>query len=322
MDRSAGTKGDTEFRSARIARLPRVRRRAVVVAVASAGLVASAWLFAETLIHQPTTEGIESWESLEEAIGAAMREAADVQQSMTFEGLSRVPAFVEVSRPEYEQAWHEMIHRGDLPLVALAGYRCIEAHDPSNAFGAALVALLSRTGEASLVFVAPMMERVNAGGSGDEDFDAFTRFLCSASWERQSQLAFTVSLVSDSFLYEWFHRPRSDAVPAWAEAYVLGHLFGTVNDDRPVTDAMNARLERFAAIPGVARLTFVLHADTSHDGFDVALARVIQDRSLGDAIVAICVSENRDYVREHPEILEGEISDARRQLIDKALAKD
>lgn len=256
---------------------------------------------------------IASWEALDSECQAVIRDQG--LAGLTYETLLQSPAFLRAAKQGGRQLWWEMTEQSERPLVAIAGFRCLEHSAREDAFLAALTVLARRSRDASLQLYYPVLEYLEANEQwAGAEMAALTDLVRSRP--PVEQFAMLVIMLPKEFLYAWFHEPHDRPLPSAHEAYVLDSLYAT--NERPITDAMKARLEEFAEIPGIPRLIFVSRTARRDDFFAERAVRVIEDTELTDVSVAL-------FLRGHAELVQSidldnlQLSEERRGLINQAL---
>lgn len=224
----------------------------------------------------------------------------------------------EILRSRNELLWATMAGQPDYPLVALAGFYCIQQENSERALEAGVKVLASAAQPASPIYDPARQYLERAEWSPGDVKKALERLL-NNNVDRTNVVE-TLPVLPVEALESWLEEVPEEVFPpahiVWVVDRVLAEYERT---GRQAGEHIWRRLRTMAAIPGAPRYVYCCYAGPRDAAFDEALRLALSGDELSDLEFTLVVYWNAEYIKQHRKEFASVVPDVRNELFERVL---
>ena len=220
------------------------------------------------------------------------------------------------------QLWLEMTRQTKYPMVANAGFLCIQEKAPNLTFRAALETITHRKKDASVVFYYPAMKYLTHDlALNEENFDTFSSFV-SDTTPAHEEMAFTLAILPDDFLRSWAERDRIRSAHPTVQAFAVDAVVRRARyNSTPIAAYAHEMLDEFHSKNGIRRAIFVTHATPDDRRLKPSIIALLKDATVSELDLVLPIETQAEYIRDHVKYHEIGLTQVRSHLVHRILSK-
>lgn len=267
----------------------------------------------------------DSWEALQKDLLGVIPEGLSGTNYLT-DYIFRLPEMRAIQNEGTPALWMEMTEQGDLSLVATAGFLCVKARRPAQAFEAALSVLASSSMDISnasvrFYFVLPALEYLSAAQPSTNNLEVFTRFAQRADLTKGEAL-FTWRSLSNRFASEWIERmPTTNANPYLVALLADSVILDCKESQKPLSKNLSNLLNSFEHCNDLRATIFVSHIGDDDPRLKDAMIRILKNESLADDDLISPVYHHSKFIADHIRYKDLNLRARRIAIIERAIIR-
>jgi hypothetical protein len=261
----------------------------------------------------PKLRGLPDWGTVEKRLTAEWGDGP-----LGRDAFLKSAVFRDLLESDNELLWNTMIAESEHPVVAVAGFLCINQKRPNAAVAAGLRVIVEAQQPASLLY-GPIYQEFEARKTHSLDPSALEYVMLRGRTPKT--IASALALVPTSTVVAWLRSERVGQAPAESVAIALDHVLSEGRKEGPTAEAADKLLEKLAQCPGHPRLIYTYHARASQPGYFDAVRAVLADTRLDDLLIAGLAVKRKDDIKERLDALLVGIPEKRSQMVRKAVGR-
>lgn len=265
-----------------------------------------------------TVPFIDSWDALQKKLIDECTHNGGLAD-FSIDTLRRSPTFRSIETGGGSDLWHSMLinEDGKYPIVALAGYHCIASRVPELKKVASMHVMMNASQPGSPVY-AELLESISQQQYSSAELTALDAMM--AAPVKCENVMLVASCLPREVLREWVEAGSGFEHGTPQAATLVTALLGEegTTSGTKVEDIVN----RYACIPGRARLVYVLYGDDDDADYQRCMNNVLANPGLSDTDIVVVLNVKRHYITANRKSLLSKLPEERAALIQRLLDRE
>jgi hypothetical protein len=233
-------------------------------------------------------------------------------------GYMKSALFQEMLRSDDDLLWNAMVAESEHPIVAVAGFLCIQNQRPKGALAAGFRIIAESKIPASLLY-EPIYEKFLKEPPQVGDHSFLDHVLVQGA--STGSLACAFKMVPAPVAAAWLRSEHVRQAPAKSVAMALEIALSDDEKQLLTADETEKLLQSFAICPGYPRLIYAIWSRTHDERYLIVLRSVLGDEQFSKGEVYILVLYQKEFITEHLAPLKKGLPEQRARMVEELLKR-